>query len=84
MNTSDSNPNIEANKCTKETEFRIIPENRYFVAQKKDSHDNDFWVDMVCYRKNKNDYRRAEFVTMKKAKRFIMKLSLNLKEKKYE
>ena len=83
MNTSDSNPNIEANKCTKETEFRIIPESRHFVAQKKDSHDSD-WVDLVCYMANKNDYRRAEFVTMTKAKRFIMKLSLNLKEKNYE
>ena len=81
MNTSDLNPNIEANKCTKETEFRIIAENRYFVAQKKDSHDSDFWVDLVYYRENKNDYRRAEFVTMAKAKRFIMKLAINAQEK---
>lgn len=83
MNTSDSNPNIEANKCTKETEFRIISESRYFVAQKKDCPDSD-WVDLVYYRENKKDYRRAEFVTMTKAKRFIMKLNLNLKEKNNE
>ena len=80
MNTSDFNPNIEANKCTKETEFRIIAESRYFVAQKKDGPDG-IWVDLVCYRANKNDYRRAKFVTMKKAKRFIMKLSINAQEK---
>lgn len=80
MNTSDLNPNIEANKCTKETEFRIISEKRYFVAQKKDNKDS-IWVDLVYYRENKKDFRRAEFVTMKKAKRFIMKLSINAQEK---
>jgi sarcosine oxidase delta subunit len=80
MNTSDFNPNIETNKCTKETEFRIISENRHFVAQKKDGPDG-IWVDLVYYRKNKKDYRRAEFVKMKKAKRFIKKLAINAQEK---
>ena len=78
MNTRNDNPNVIANKCSKDTEFRVIKDDNCWVTQKKEKDGE--WEDMVRYRNDKKDYVRATFVTQTKAKRFIKKLEINANE----
>ena len=78
MNTRNDNPNVIENKCCKDTKFRIIRDSGSWVAQKRENEGE--WEDLKRYRNVKNDYVRATFVTVRKAKRFITKLEINAEE----
>ena len=83
MNTRDDNPNVIANNCDENTEFRIIRESGVWIAQKRDKTDiSSVWQILKYYRKNKGDFADAKFAAFRKAKRFITKLELNIKNSK--
>ena len=83
MNTRNDNPNVVQNQCTKETEYKIIRGKRCYIAMKKEPDGE--WVQLERYRKDKQMYVPATFITMTKANRFIKKLQINATEndKKY-